>query len=121
MYSTIRYFPEREFRQLNPPCERTQMEPEFLRRLDRARHRAGIPFVLLSAFRTRQHELSRGRDGTSSHVKGIAVDIRATNNYERFKIVQALIAEGFTRIGVYETFIHVDSDVDKVQNVMWYV
>ena len=96
----------------------TNMSKEFLFVLDEAREIAGIPFVINSAYRSPEHPLSI-KNPSSSHIKGLAVDIKATDSKTRFKIVQALITVGFTRIGIADTFIHVDLDLDKTQNVIW--
>ena len=94
------------------------MNKNFLFVLDEAREFAGIPFVINSAYRSPNHPLSV-KNPTSSHIKGLAVDIKATDNATRFKIVEALISVGFTRIGIADTFIHVDLDFDKRQNIIW--
>ena len=94
------------------------MNKDFLFVLDEAREFAGIPFVINSAYRSPEHPLSI-KNPSSSHIKGLAVDIKATDSVTRFKIVKALIEVGFTRIGIADTFIHVDLDLDKAQNVMW--
>ena len=96
----------------------TNMSKEFLFVLDEAREIAGIPFVINSAYRSPEHPLSI-KNPSSSHIKGLAVDIKATDSNTRFKIVKALMTVGFTRIGVADTFIHVDLDLDKTQNVIW--
>ena len=94
------------------------MNKDFLFVLDEAREFAGIPFVINSAYRSPEHPLSI-KNPSSSHIKGLAVDIKATDSNTRFKIVQALIEVGFNRIGIADTFIHVDLDLDKTQNVIW--
>ena len=94
------------------------MSKEFLFVLDEAREIAGIPFIINSAYRSPEHPLSI-KNPSSSHIKGLAVDIKATDSKTRFKIVQALITVGFTRIGIADTFIHVDLDLDKTKNVIW--
>ena len=96
----------------------TNMSKEFLFVLDEAREIAGIPFIINSAYRSPEHPLSI-KNPSSSHIKGLAVDIKATDSKTRFKIVQALLKVGFTRIGIADTFIHVDLDLDKTQNVIW--
>ena len=96
----------------------TNMSKEFLFVLDEAREVSGIPFIINSAYRSPEHPLSI-KNPSSSHIKGLAVDIKATDSNTRFKIVQALITVGFTRIGIADTFIHVDLDLDKTQNVIW--
>ena len=94
------------------------MNKDFLFVLDEAREFAGIPFIINSAYRSPDHPLSI-KNPSSSHIKGLAVDIKATDSVTRFKIVKALIEVGFTRIGIADTFIHVDLDLDKTQNVIW--
>lgn len=96
----------------------TNMSKEFLFVLDEARELAGIPFIINSAYRSPEHPLSI-KNPSSSHIKGLAVDIKATDSKTRFKIVKALIQVGFTRIGIADTFIHVDLDLDKTKNVIW--
>jgi len=96
----------------------TNMNKNFLFVLDEAREFAGIPFVINSAYRSPTHPESI-KNPTSSHIKGLAVDIKATDSTTRFKIVEALISVGFTRIGIANTFIHVDLDFDKTQDVIW--
>ena len=94
------------------------MDKRFLFVLDEAREFAGIPFIINSAYRSPDHPESI-KNPTSSHIKGLAVDIKATDSVTRFKIIEALVSVGFTRIGIADTFIHVDLDLDKTQNVIW--
>ena len=96
----------------------TNMNKNFLFVLDEAREFAGIPFVINSAYRSPTHPESI-KNPTSSHIKGLAVDIKATDSTTRFKIIEALLSVGFTRIGIADTFIHVDLDFDKTQDVIW--
>ena len=94
------------------------MNESFLMRLDEAREYAGIPFIVNSAYRSPQHPESI-KNPTSSHIKGLAVDISAKDSRTRGLILDALRAVGFNRIGIAKTFIHVDVDYDKSQNVTW--
>ena len=94
------------------------MNVDFLAKLDEAREFAGIPFIINSAYRSPSHPESI-KNPTSSHIKGLAVDISAKDSITRFKVLDALIAVGFNRIGIAGTFIHVDLDLDKSQNVIW--
>lgn len=95
------------------------MNIDFLLKLDKAREISGIPFVINSAFRTPEHNKKVGGSKNSSHLKGLAVDIRAKDSTTRFNIISSLLAVGFNRIGIADTFIHVDDDKDKDQNVAW--
>lgn len=114
------FFSQTDFDKANPPCSMDTMDRDFMLRIEAARIIAGIPFIVTSAFRTVDHELSRGRNGTSSHTKGLALDIRAMNDRERFIIVDALRRVGFNRTWIYRdrNFIHVDMDKSKDQNLL---
>jgi len=95
------------------------MDIDFLAKLDKAREYANIPFIITSAYRTKEHNAKIGGVANSSHLKGLAVDIRVNSSKERFFVLNALILVGFNRIGVAETFIHVDDDKEKTNNVIW--
>jgi len=94
------------------------MNEKFLLKLDEARAYANIPFIINSAYRSPSHKESI-KNPTSSHIKGLAVDIKAKDSKTRFLIIDALLAVGFNRIGVAKTFIHVDLDFDKSDSVLW--
>jgi len=49
----------------------------------------------------------------------LAVDIKAVTSETRYKVISALLAAGFTRIGIAKTFIHADTDPDKPANLTW--
>lgn len=117
---TAKYFSEAEFRRCTPPCSLQDMDQGLMRRLDAAREVAGIPFVLNSAYRTVAYEKSKGRAGTSSHCKGLAVDIRCNSDANRWKVVTALLDNGFTRIGIGKAYVHADLDTAKTQRVIWH-
>lgn len=108
-----RYFNENEFMRAIPSCKLDKMDVGFMNKLDTARHLAGCKFVILSAYRNLAWEETMGRSGNSSHTKGVAVDIKCVNSEARLFIVRALLEAGFKRIGIYDSFIHVDSDISK--------
>lgn len=115
------YLDNSDFRKASPKCSIKDMDAVFLHRLDVARFHAEVPFIVTSAYRTVDHEKSKGRDGLSSHTKGIAVDLKAANSRTRSRIICGLIKAGFTRIGISnkQGFIHVDLDHEKDENVIW--
>lgn len=106
--SNYTYFTAKEFQRLSPPCDISLMNPDFMNKLDNARHLSGFPFVLSSAFRSREWDLAKGRSGNSWHCSGNAVDIICRDSEKRFKIVQNLIRSGLKGIIVYPSWIHVD-------------
>ena len=95
------------------------MDETFLSMLDDARSIAGIPFIINSGFRTPSHNAYVGGKEKSSHQYGYAVDLHCTGSRERSIIISSLQEAGFTRFGIGNTFIHVDSDPDKDANVIW--
>ena len=98
-----------------------KMDPAFLTMLDEARDVAGIPFVLVSAYRCPKHNRAPDVGGVedSAHVRGHAADIRCTSSHERFRIVSALLEAGFRRIEAAPTWIHVDNAPTKPQDVIF--
>ena len=103
-----KYFKEIEYR----------MDKDFLAKLDDAREFAGIPFFINSAYRSPEHPESI-KNPTSSHIKGLAVDIRVRDSKTRYIVLDALMHVGFNRIGIADTFIHVDDDKQKSSDVVW--
>ena len=95
------------------------MDADFLAKLDKARELANIPFIINSAYRSVEQNKKVGGKPNSSHLKGLAVDIKAKDSRTRYIVLNALISVGFNRIGVASSFIHVDDDKEKASNVIW--
>lgn len=96
------------------------MSEAFLVRLDTAREEARVPFIITSGFRCPEHNQAVSNTGPNGpHTTGRAVDIRTPSSRARFFIIQALLAEGFHRIGIAESFVHVDNSADHPIEVIW--
>jgi len=120
----LKHFKLSEFDSPDAPGSGKNMKPEFLQRLDNARSIAGIPFRINSGFRTKAYNLKLKEKGykavsNSPHLGGWAADIHANTSNTRFTIVKACIEAGFNRIGIGSTFVHVDCDPTKDQNLIW--
>ena len=95
------------------------MDADFIDKLDKAREFANIPFIINSAYRSPEQNARVGGKPNSSHLRGLAVDIRANDSSTRYIVLNALIKVGFNRIGIASSFIHVDDDKEKANNVIW--
>ena len=115
-WSNNPYFDSHEF--LCPCCGDILVAESFIRRLTHARLLSGFPYIINSGYRCRNHNFTIKGSMSSSHIKGLACDISARNPDIRQKILYGLITAGFTRIGIYPTFIHVDKDNEKA-NAVW--
>lgn len=113
------HFTLSEFDSPDIPGSGEEMKSSFLRRLDEARELAGVPFKISSGYRTPEHNEAVGGVFNSSHTKGHAADIVIASSEHRYVIVRALIEVGFNRIGIANSFVHVDNDPAKTPNVIW--
>lgn len=84
--------------------------PNYLRvaleKLDKLRELWGKPIVLNSAHRCAQHNRKVGGAIHSQHLK-IAFDVRMPKE-EQAQFIELAHKVGFSGIGVYETFVHLD-------------
>ena len=116
----FRHFTLDEFDSPDAPGSGSNMQRDFVEMLDEARERAGVPFIINSGYRTVKRNQAVGGVSNSSHLRGYAADIACTESRERFHIIRALLSVGFDRIGVGSTFIHVDNDPNKADDVVWH-
>ena len=115
----MKYFSIEEFDSPDLPNSGVNMDKGFLAKLEQAREIAGIPFRITSGYRTKKRNEQVGGVPDSSHTKGFAADLSCDSGRERCIIIKALLDAGFNRIGVANSFIHVDNDPDKVSDVIW--
>lgn len=118
------YFQSEEFNSPDLPESGELMDLDFIALLDQCRHRAGMPFVVNSGYRTANHQDKLKEEGypvseNSAHLIGKAADIRCRNSSERYLIVGAAVSVGFTRIGIGKNFIHLDTAEDKGGPFIW--
>jgi len=103
----------------NCGCCQAIKDPEVVVKIQAARYIAKISFEVSSWNRCPVYNKNEKGKKKSSHIKGFAIDIKALNDTQRFKIVYALMQVGFTRIGISKNFIHVDSDKSKRRKKLW--
>ncbi len=116
----FKYFKYSEFDDPTVPGSgELYMSEEFIKKLDKARGIAGVPFKINSGYRTKEHNLEVGGVANSAHTLGLAADIAITPETKQ-KIASALYKAGFKRLGFANSFIHVDLDKSKPQTVWNY-
>jgi hypothetical protein len=106
-------------------CGLERTPHDLWRMINAARGIAGVPFVINSGTRCRVHNLAEGGSPTSSHRPdedgwSWAADIRALGGSDREAIVRGLIVAGFRRIGIAQSFVHVDCDPHKTPSIWLY-
>jgi|TARA_R110002073_G_scaffold74668_2_gene182613 uncharacterized protein YcbK (DUF882 family) len=115
----FKYFTYGEFDSPDSVGSGKLVSDELISMLDVARKKYGKSMAINSGYRTIEHNKSVGGTPASSHLKGLAADIACTISSDRFKLEGILREVGFKRIGMGSTFIHVDIDKNKSQNVLW--
>ena len=115
----MRYFNYSEFDSPDVQGSGQMMDKTLLEMLDEVRDKFDKPIHITSGFRTPAHNEAVGGVETSSHLKGLAVDIACKKSQDRFDLINCLLDIGFSRIGIADTFIHADIDQTKAQGVMW--
>ena len=115
----MKYFNYSEFDSPDIKGSGKLMDRRLLMMLDRAREIVGEPLIITSGYRSAEWNAKVNGVESSSHLKGLAVDIAIRNSRMRFKLINALIEVGINRIGIADNFIHIDIDADKDKNVIW--
>jgi zinc D-Ala-D-Ala carboxypeptidase len=100
-------------------CGLNNIDAKLVSKLDEARDRAKTPFVISSGCRCITHNTREGGKSNSTHLSGLAVDIKCSGSKQRKRILKSLLDVGFQRLGLSKNFIHVDIDDSKPQEVMW--
>jgi uncharacterized protein YcbK (DUF882 family) len=95
------------------------MSRGFLDQLDLARKLANTAFTITSGYRCPTYNVTIGGSPQSAHITGYAADIHTPGSHSRFLVLRGLIDAGFKRIGVGPDFIHVDSDPNLPDEVVW--
>ena len=86
-----------------------RIEPIVWAKLIRVCEESGMEFLVTSAFRSKEHNRSKAVNGakTSIHMSGYAIDIQV-GAADREAVFLAAQRAGFTGIGIYEPFMHLD-------------
>lgn len=80
------------------------------------RRELSMPIYINSGYRCPEHNKAVGGVSNSMHVEGRAADITVTD-FEHWKPVLLKLIDriGFNGVGIYDTFIHVDTRIEKAR------
>lgn len=84
-----------------------KLDPDLLDKLQALRTRINKPIYINSAYRTPDYNKKVGGSPTSQHLLGKACDIKVYGMNEE-ELLKHAKAVGFTGLGLYNKFIHVD-------------
>ena len=104
-------------------CGTNSVSPDTLYKIEAARIDSDIPYIITSATRCEEYNEFVGGVDDSAHLilfdYSFALDIACDESCKRYIIVNSLLRAGFNRIGIADTFIHVDDSPVKQANVIW--
>ncbi len=116
MGNLTKNFSRREFK--CPCCGKDDIDEYLVDMLQSIRDQVG-PVNITSGVRCKEHNKAVGGKPTSSHLKGLAVDIKCAVGGKRFLLLDEAFGVGFSRIGIGKSFIHLDIDPNKTRGVIW--
>jgi len=107
-----------------PCCDGNKIQYKVLEALQIVRNSLQLPISIASGYRCETYNRGIGSKITSSHIKGLAVDISIYHSTYAYLLMKAIYkTEVFKRIGFGEikgkTVLHLDLDLDKIQNVLF--
>ena len=79
-FDSLKYFSSKEFDSPDLEGSGINMSGELVLMLDEMSEDAGFPFKITSGYRTESHNKKVGGVSSSSHTKGLAVDISCSNS-----------------------------------------
>lgn len=94
------------------------IQPVLRAQLNMLRKAYGAPIRVTSGARCKAYNKKVGGVQNSYHILGLAADLLWDDNPNwRHKLMRHIMIQGFTGVGVYETFVHVD--LREEYHVLW--
>lgn len=104
----------------NCGCGLTGLTKNFAEKIEYARVKANVAFVVRSGRRCHAHNTREGGKDNSEHLWGDALDIETLDGFTRWKVVTAALAAGIRRIGIGRTFVHLGDGLQyRPHPVIW--
>jgi len=113
-----RYFTDEEI-QCKCGCGFIRRHSPFYWKVNTVRGIVGHSLKVNSWCRCPTHNTLVGGSPTSSHLKGMAIDLATPTEYIKYRILLAAGEVSFRGVGVGKNFIHLDDDPDKPPNRFW--
>ncbi len=103
-------------------CE-NRVKLVLLNKLQLVRDFIREPIRISSGYRCANYNLTIGGSPTSSHLLGLAADIKIPDNIYRYKLIEAVVyTKAFYRYGTGDKngtkIFHLDYDLDKPQGIV---
>ena len=95
--------------------QEVKLDPRLVTLNQAFRDRVGIPYTPNSAYRTPERNKRVGGSPKSQHLTGKAIDIPLLKGYTIEEMAGIAEELGFTGIGLYRNFIHVDTREEKAR------
>ena len=97
---------------------------DHINKLQTARTIANIRFKISSGCRCPMHNKLEGGKFNSDHITTETIQCQGTDIYcysssDRFRIIEAAILAKFRRIGISKNFIHLGTNLENPQEVIW--
>ena len=94
--------------------DHVMLDSELLQKLQQLRTEINRPIIVNSGFRCPQRNAQVGASPTSQHTLGKAADIRVPGMTPN-AVAQVAERIGFGGIGIYRTFVHLDTRVGRAR------
>lgn len=103
-------------------CGKTEMEPDFMYRLQGLRNRYNKAMTITSGYRCPDHPVEKAKPAPGPHSTGKAADV-AVQGSEAHRLLSIAFELGFSGIGVQQKgdkrFIHLDTVTDGQRPTVW--
>lgn len=93
-------------------CSKTPLDIELLGYVQVIRNYFNKPVTINSGYRCQKHNKNVGGAKNSRHTQGMAADI-VVKGVKPIKVAQFAETIGIRGIGLYDTFVHIDSRTTK--------
>lgn len=100
-------------------CGKDDISLELVGEVQKIRELYGKPIRITSGLRCIDHNRNSGGRDNSAHLSGLAADIGWDNVTDRHRLLTIIIGMGWRRIGIAKSFVHIDIDNSKAQDVIW--